>query len=87
MNKDLENRITELERKVDSIRRTTDIEFTESMRRNVIDEVIFAGVVDSASAINQSIGAAQSFSSPKSYNARVLVEIDNVKYYIGLHEL
>ena len=84
----------EQERKLDralqlleALRLAEDIVFSESIKKNVMEDVLFAEVLPvtaTTSNINQSIGAASAFTSPKEFDLEQTVTIDGTNYKIGL---
>ena len=87
--RDLKERIDELERMVESMRHGMDIETIENIRRRTLQDIVSAGVVDNATTNEidtTSIGAGGgSVSHNVQYDKRVRVTIDGTDYYIGLY--
>jgi len=76
------NRALEL---LESLRLAQDVVFSESIKTNVMEDVVFAEVepvTATTSNINQSIGA---FTSPKEFDQVQTIIIDGSNYKIGLY--
>jgi hypothetical protein len=72
---------------LDSLRFAEDVVFSESLRRNVMEDVLFADVFPvtaTTSNVNQSIGDTQAFTSPKKFDLVQTITIDGTDYKIGL---
>lgn len=70
------------------IRYSRDIDFTESIRRRTLNDIIRAGVLDNTlTDINTTtnLGLAGSVSHASIYDRRLKVIIDGAEYYIGLY--
>lgn len=85
----LEARVAELEKMVRALQEGTDVPFTETLKRRTLQDVILSGVRDTAttSNINQSIAGTDPFTSPRSFNHRLRVEVDGNPYYVGLYNV
>jgi len=87
----------EQERKLDSaiqlmesLRLAQDVVFSESIKRNVVQDALFAEVLPITATtgnINQSIGSASAFTSPKKFDLEQTVTIDGTDYKIGLYNI
>lgn len=85
----LETRVAELEKLVEELRQARDIQFVESSRRRIFQDIIQAGVKDSnVSAVNKTsniVAVPVGITTANTYNAKVRVRIDGTDYYIGLY--
>jgi hypothetical protein len=85
----LEEEVKKLQRQIDELRTAKNIEFTESLKKHVVFDVISAGVNDATlSGINDSTvvpagGGTVDHAAP--YDRRLRVIIDGADYYIGLY--
>jgi hypothetical protein len=80
-----------LERMIKDIREAKDIPFAESFKRQYLEDIISAGLVDNATS-NENTSTTVSaipttVNHPAQYDKRVKVEIDGTEYYIGLYNL
>jgi hypothetical protein len=83
-------RIEDLERLVDDMRQLRDVVFSQSLRRHALQNQIEAGTVDSTVGdLNDStlipVDSATTVDAPVTYDKRLPVTIDGVKYYIGVY--
>lgn len=73
-----------------SIQIASDVVFSESVRKRVVkDKVGFTtdNVAATTANINQSVGDIEAFTSPKKFDKRLKIDLDGVKYYIGLYNV
>lgn len=74
---------------LENIRQSTDLPFTESLRRRVLDDVVFAETIDSSvgdmDTVYNIAAVPASFTTPKIYDRRIPLIIDGEKLYVGAY--
>lgn len=87
-----EERLSKLEKEIQDIRLATDVQFTESLRRRVVQDVIFAGISDTTLLdLNETtaipIGGGGSVLHTEPYDKRLRITVDGTDYFIGLYNV
>lgn len=87
----LEQKIEQLEKQIADIRLAKDIVYTESVRKQVLDDAVRAGIKDDdTSDINTTTAVASTPSNvthATPYDRRLRINIDGADYYIGLYNV
>lgn len=85
MNPLLEQKIQQLEREIEKIKRFEGLDLIESAKARLSLSGISGGSVSSPTSLNQSVGATQAFEAPFKYDNRLLITVNNTDYYIGVY--
>lgn len=87
MNPILQQKLDELQRQIDSLRRFEGTDFIESAKTRIGAGNI-NGIEDTEpSVINQSIGGDAPFTSPKDYDRKIKIRFKGDTYYIGVYNI
>lgn len=82
-------RIEKLEKQVEDLKLARDTVFTESLKKRVLQNIIFAGIIStSLTDINETTvipAGGGSVTHAEAFDKKVRVEIDGVPYYLGLY--
>jgi len=84
----IEERLSKIEKDIENFRLAKDVVQTESFRRRLLQEIISAGTVSTAttSDMNELVSAVPA-TVAKDFPKKVRVNIDGTFYYIGLQDV
>ena len=89
----LEDEVKQLKKEVEELRLANDVIFTESLRRRLLQNTIFAGVIStSLTDINETTsgsipagGGNYSVTHAEAFDKKVRITIDGADYWLGLY--
>lgn len=85
----IEERLTKLEKENEDLRLARDVVFTESLRKRLLQNTIFAGIIStSLTDINETtivpVGGGN-VTHAEAFDKKVRVSIDGTEYWFGLY--